>query len=90
MKFLAGLQGILDQCSNGHRADATWNRSNEGRTFACGFEVYVADYFTTFQAVDADIDHDRTRFDPISWDKPRFAHGNDQRYRHFRRGDADF
>lgn len=76
------LQGIMQQTGDRHRPDTSRNRRNRTGDFADTGKFNIANQFGAsilfLDAVDADIDHRRTRFDPVAFDHFRAAYSSDE------------
>ena len=85
----SGDQGIAQQASNGHRADAAWNRRDRTGDFHRLLEGDIADqaHFPGMvvaqrrDPVNTDIDDRRTRLDPIPAHHLGASGGGDSDYR---------
>ena len=66
MQMFGGVQCIFQQAGSGHRTYSTRNRSDPGGAFAGWSEFNVAQQAPVGLAVDAHIDDDRPRLDPLT------------------------
>ena len=76
-----GLDGVVEQTGDGHRADTLWHRRNGQSAVFRAVEIDIADElaFTVYlDAVDADIDHVSPILHPVAGDELRAADGGDQ------------
>ena len=76
--FLGRFDGVFQKHGNGHRTDATRNRSDVACDFLDVREIDIAPEFAVFVAFHTDVDHDGTRFDHIGLDDVALAGGSDQ------------
>lgn len=81
--LFGGLEGVAHEEGDGHGADAAWDGS-DGGAFGGDFgEIHVAGEAVAvfrggvFDAVDADVDDDGARFDPIGFDHFGATDGGD-------------
>jgi hypothetical protein len=74
---LGSVQGVFDQRRDRHRADPAGHRCDPRRALGSGCELDIADQATVVESVDSDIDHDRTRLDPVALDQAGAASGHD-------------
>ena len=74
---LRGEHRVAQQARDRHRPDASGDRRDRARALRRGGEVDVADE-PALEPVDADVDHDRARLDPVALDHLRAADRGDQ------------
>src|SRR5688572_25455844 len=77
-RILGRLQSVIQQHANGHWTDAAGHRGDRGCAFLSGFKFNVTSKFTVGQTIDADVDDDGSRLDPVTSNKSRFADCHDQ------------
>src|SRR5687768_8577062 len=79
-------QAVLQEHCDGHRADAAGHRRDPARDLLYGFVVHVARELAVGEAVHADVDYARPRFDHLGSHEFRPPDRRDKNVRLFRNG----